>query len=130
MDDTTANILIDADNDLVLIAEMAGEPSVDKRYYQDGFFYVIGVTQEALDAALANYDRAAYLLRQQIPVENEWRESQMVRVANQLLMLEDNDPSAEPGTARQWRDYRIELRKWIEGNVDFPDQSKRPVAPE
>lgn len=63
-------------------------------------------------------------------VESEWVSDQMARVANQLLMLEDDDPSAEPGTARQWRDYRIELRKWIPDNPDFPDQSKRPVAPQ
>ncbi|PIB51746.1 hypothetical protein AOA57_02565 [Pseudomonas sp. 2588-5] len=62
-------------------------------------------------------------------IENQWREDQMVRVANQLLMLEDDDPDAEPGTARQWRDYRIELRKWTETNPDFPNSSKRPVAP-
>ncbi len=53
----------------------------------------------------------------------------MTRVVNQLLMLEDEDPNAKPGTARQWRDYRIELRKWTAENPDFPDSSKRPVAP-
>lgn len=61
--------------------------------------------------------------------ESQWRETQMTRVANQLLMLEDEDPNAEPSTARQWRDYRIELRKWTAENPDFPDSSKRPVAP-
>lgn len=126
----TAHIEIDADNDLVLIAEMAGEPSVDKRYYQAGAFYVEGVTQGALDAALAAYDRPVYLLRQQIPFENEWREQQMSAVADQLLMIEDDDPSAKPGTARQWRDYRIALRGWNEDNSDFPDETKRPKQPE
>lgn len=62
-------------------------------------------------------------------IEDQWREEQMSRVATQLLMLEDEDPDAEPGTARQWRDYRIELRKWVEGNADFPNKEKRPVAP-
>nr|WP_315412914.1 hypothetical protein [uncultured Pseudomonas sp.] len=62
-------------------------------------------------------------------IEDQWREEQMTRVVNQLLMLEDEDPNAKPGTARQWRDYRIELRKWTAENPDFPDSSKRPVAP-
>lgn len=62
--------------------------------------------------------------------ENQWREEQMARIANQLLMIEDEDPDAEPGTKRQWMDYRIALRKWVtDGNPDFPDQEKRPVAP-
>ncbi|PJK33050.1 hypothetical protein CWC48_26550 [Pseudomonas sp. S10E 269] len=62
-------------------------------------------------------------------IEDAWREEQMSRVSNQLLMMEDEDPDAEPGTPRQWRDYRIELRKWTETNPDFPNSSKRPVAP-
>lgn len=61
--------------------------------------------------------------------EDQWREEQMTRIANQLLMIEDEDPNVETGTARQWRDYRIELRKWVEGSADFPDKEKRPVAP-
>lgn len=62
--------------------------------------------------------------------EDQWREEQMTRIANQLLMIEDEDPDAEPGTKRQWMDYRIALRKWVtDGNPDFPDQEKRPVAP-
>lgn len=32
-------------------------------------------------------------------------------------------------TARQWRDYRIQLRLWTDTNPDFPDISKRPVQP-
>jgi hypothetical protein len=64
-------------------------------------------------------------------IENQWRESQMARIANQLLMIEDEDPDVEPGTKRQWMDYRIALRKWVEGSsVDFPDATKRPQAPE
>lgn len=62
--------------------------------------------------------------------EDNWREEQMHRVANQLLMLEDEDPGAEPGTSRQWRDYRIDLRKWVDGgNPDFPNMDKRPKDP-
>lgn len=61
--------------------------------------------------------------------EDQWREVQMARIANQLLMIEDEDPEAEPGTKRQWQDYRIALRKWSADKPDFPDSSKRPVAP-
>lgn len=61
--------------------------------------------------------------------ENQWRAEQMLRIANQLLMIEDGDPDAEPGSARQWRDYRIALRGWAAESPDFPDNGKRPVAP-
>lgn len=74
------------------------------------------ITQSTLDAV-------------QAPIEDAWREEQMLRVANQLLMLEDEDPGAEEGTDRQWRNYRIELRKWTDSHSDFPDTSKRPTAP-
>lgn len=61
--------------------------------------------------------------------ENKWRTEQMLRVGNQLLMLDDEDPEAETGTDRQWRNYRIELRNWTDSHPDFPDTNKRPIAP-
>lgn len=62
-------------------------------------------------------------------IENEWREEQMLEVADQLLKIDDDDHNAKPGTARQWRDYRIQLRSWTDTSPDFPDSSKRPIAP-
>lgn len=74
------------------------------------------ITQDTVNAKLA-------------PLENQWREEQMARIANQLLMIEDDDPAALPGTEREWRDYRIKVRAWKEGNVDFPNSDKRPAYP-
>lgn len=67
----------------------------------------------------------------QISLEREanWSSTEMVVVAEQLVMLEDSDPAALPGTDRQWRDYRIALRAWKEGHPDFPDEAKRPNRP-
>lgn len=62
-------------------------------------------------------------------VEASWRTSEMAVIAEQLLMLEDGDPNALPGTVEDWRAYRIALRKWSSDNLDFPDSTKRPVAP-
>lgn len=63
-------------------------------------------------------------------VEDQWREEQMTRIANQLLMIEDEDPDAESGTKRQWMDYRIALRKWVTGgNPEFPNKDNRPKDP-
>lgn len=67
--------------------------------------------------------------RAAVEVETAWQAAEFAAVAEQLLKLEDGDPSALPGTARQWRDYRIQLRAWIEGAEQFPDQQYRPVRP-
>lgn len=61
--------------------------------------------------------------------EAVWRDSEMVVVADQLLRLEDGDPKALSGTERQWRDYRIALRSWVEGAENFPKIAHRPQRP-
>ncbi|MDD2046084.1 hypothetical protein [Pseudomonas putida] len=58
-----------------------------------------------------------------------WAAAEMQVVANQLLMLEDEDPTALPGTAREWRDYRVALRAWKEGAEGFPREVSRPARP-
>ena len=64
-----------------------------------------------------------------ISVEITWREGELSLIAEQLLRIEDDDPTALPGTARQWRDYRIQLRAWAEGADHFPDALYRPTRP-
>lgn len=46
--------------------------------------------------------------------EKSWRDLEMTLIADQLLRIEDGDPTALPGTDRQWRNYRIQLRAWAE----------------
>lgn len=58
-----------------------------------------------------------------------WQEEEMRLIAEQLTSIEDGDPSALPGTEREWRDYRIQVRAWKEGAEGFPDEEKRPVRP-
>jgi hypothetical protein len=62
--------------------------------------------------------------------EDGWVKSEMEVVADQLLKIEDGDPSALPGTTRQWRDYRIDLRAWKVGAAGFPEIEARPVRPD
>ncbi|QVM90227.1 hypothetical protein JYG34_19780 [Pseudomonas entomophila] len=62
--------------------------------------------------------------------EGLWVADQMQLVADQLLMLDDNDPTAIPGmTTADWRAYRIALRAWKDGAEGFPDQQHRPRRP-
>lgn len=82
------------------------------------------VTHAMKLAAIAAAQRAQDVLR-----EDAWRVEEVAFIADQLLAIEDDDPTALPGTDRQWRDYRTQVRAWKEGRPDFPDQSKRPPRP-
>lgn len=82
------------------------------------------ITKEMKEAVLAEQEYAINSIR-----ENEWRTTELLLAADQLLAIEDDDPTALPGTERDWRDYRIKVRVWKEGNVDFPNSDKRPVHP-
>lgn len=61
--------------------------------------------------------------------EDAWRVAEMVLIADQLLRIQDDDPTALPGTERQWRDYRIKVRAWVDGSPYFPDRNYRPTRP-
>lgn len=73
------------------------------------------------------------LLKEEIMIKSseevKWVELELKFVADQLLAIEDDDPTALPGTEREWRDYRIKVRAWKEGNISFPDKDKRPSRP-
>lgn len=73
--------------------------------------------------------RAELLLRPLKDAETVWQTAEMAFIANQLTALEDQDPDALPGTDRQWRDYRIQVRKWLEGAEGFPAAALRPHRP-
>lgn len=60
--------------------------------------------------------------------ENQWRYDQMAIAQENVTAIEYGAEDI-PGTAQQWRAYWLDLRKWTEANPDFPDSSKRPVAP-
>lgn len=58
-----------------------------------------------------------------------WQEEEMRLIAEQLPALEDGDPSALPGTEREWRDYRIKVRAWKEGAEGYPLKENYPQRP-
>ena len=62
--------------------------------------------------------------------EDSWRKAEMALIADQLLRLEDGDPTVMAGDAKAWRDYRIKLRAWDVGHPHFPDSKHRPVRPD
>ena len=61
--------------------------------------------------------------------EDAWRTSELPFAADQLMAIDDDDPNRLPGTDREWRDYRIALRAWKEGNINFPEEALRPIRP-
>lgn len=73
------------------------------------------ITQATLDA-------------KQAALENSWRDTEMP-IAQQNVTAIEYGEEGIPGTAQQWQKYWLSLRKWTADNPDFPDSSKRPVAP-
>ena len=59
--DATINVPLEADYESIALD--AGAQPGTARYWKDGTVQVPGVTQAALDAALARYDHAAVLAR-------------------------------------------------------------------
>lgn len=94
--------------------EMSGPrpDSADYTAQADGTW---SITQETINAKL-------------VSVENAWREEQMPIARNNVTSIQFGEEGV-PGTEQQWKDYWLALRKWTPGNPDFPDSSKRPVAP-
>ena len=62
-----------------------------------------------------------------IAEETQWVESERNYVAEKLEAIEDGEEI--PGTEREWRDYRIQVRAWKQGAEGFPDSDKRPARP-
>jgi len=61
--------------------------------------------------------------------EDTWRVAEVAFITDQLIALEDGDPSAMPGSVQQWREYRTAVRGWKDGAPGFPDSSARPSRP-
>lgn len=74
-------------------------------------------------------DRANRLLAPLKEAEARWQTAEMAFIADQLIALEDQDPTAQPGTERQWRDYRTQVRRWEEGADGYPALESRPHRP-
>ncbi|MGB4484679.1 MAG: hypothetical protein WBI95_04075 [Pseudomonas veronii] len=64
----------------------------------------------------------------QAPIEAAWRASEMPRAQQNVTAIEYGEEDI-PGTTQQWQKYWLALRKWTADNADFPDSTKRPVAP-
>ncbi|UVM15553.1 hypothetical protein LOY42_20105 [Pseudomonas sp. B21-023] len=63
--------------------------------------------------------------------EGLWVAAQLREAAEQILMLDDDDPAAMPGTTvADWRGYRVALRAWKDGAEGFPGRQYRPRRPQ
>lgn len=63
-------------------------------------------------------------------VENEWVESEMAFIANNLLYIEDeNELATKPLVQKEWRNYRKLVMLWNIDNIYFPDKAFRPTRP-
>lgn len=79
---------------------------------------------------IAEYEEPVPTEAQLVELEDKWRLLQLELIADQILAIEDEDPTALTGTDRQWRDYRTKVRAWKFGAINFPDKQFRPVSPD
>ena len=89
----TASIEVSPEYNLEKIATLAGNARVEGRLYRDGRLYVDGVTQEALDAALAAYDHAAETAKRDAVAQIAALEAQVTqrRLREAVLTTEGSD---------------------------------------
>lgn len=90
---------------------------------------------EELPQWLIDYVAGEDIRRELIKVENDWRESEVSAINNQLMALEEaeatgEDTGALPGTRMQWFQYRTKVRNWKDGAEHFPEPDHRPTRPQ
>lgn len=67
-------------------------------------------------------------------LEGQWRETELIVIANQLDALEEvlagqTPEDILPGSREQWLAHRGKTRNWKEGAEGYPDLIGRPVRP-
>ncbi|WP_374979001.1 hypothetical protein PSGK_18810 [Pseudomonas solani] len=106
-----------------MISTVGGESEIDASWIEVPFGP--DYWDQVWDFEIEAYGPSTFSATQ---TEDAWRDAELATIAEQLLMLEDEDPNALPGTAAQWRAYRIQVRAWKTGNADFPFGA-RPTPP-
>jgi hypothetical protein len=66
--------------------------------------------------------------------ELAWRAAELALISRQLEAIEEDEADETPadllpGTRKQWLGHRGRVTAWVATNPDFPDSSKRPIAP-
>lgn len=109
------------------VVEIAEEDPTNK--YHESFVWVF--FKENNVTVGMNYEDGKFtsvLEQSQLAAEKAWRNLELSRADQELNKVQDSDPKST-GTVTDWRAYRKELRAWPE-NINFPDVSSRPVAPD
>lgn len=120
----SAKSTINTEWNILLITSQAG--SVDFSIIEEDQLFCKDIDQSALDAAITAYDHPAEIENQLGNAERLWRNSELQRSDIETFKAED---IAGAFDAETWRSYRVALRAWPE-SVDFPDSTKRPIAPD
>ena len=90
----------------------------------EGETYYEDVPQWAYDKLEADRVRSELVF-----TEDAWQLAEMTLISGQITSIEDEDPTALPGSVEEWRAYRVKVRAWKEGAQFFPDLMHRPIRP-
>jgi hypothetical protein len=107
---TTASVVVSSNADLPRIAALAGNPAPDARRYERDRLYVAGVTQAALNAALAEVGDGAST-RQPVPESvTPLQARKALRAAGLLQQVEEAIAAAGEEAQEEW-DFALEVRR-------------------
>ena len=97
---------------------------------QDSFIIdgLVLLTDEEVDSYYERLNAAGEAIRA-ASREEEWRNSEIRVVKDNLDAILFEDPDALPGTESQWKAYGVALRRWKEGAESFPHEKHRPSRP-
>lgn len=116
-----------------------------KHYVDSAGKYLFGTNGDAPDGSIEvpppeyadqvwqfpGWGESPYFLKSR---EEEWRTATLSLISRQLEAIEEDEadetpPDLLPGARKQWLKYRGQVSNWNETIADFPDSTKRPVAP-
>ena len=97
---------------------------------QDSFIIdgLVLLTDEEVDSYYERLNAAGEAIRAAAR-EEEWRNSEIRVVKDNLDAILFEDPDALPGTESQWKAYGVALRRWKEGAESYPHEEHRPSRP-
>ncbi|MEE4947090.1 tail fiber assembly protein [Pseudomonas alliivorans] len=119
--------------DMPWIRTASGQLDFSMSYYDGEYMHIEGVTQEAMDAAIASYDHNAYLQRQKAFAIRTRRDELLAASAEVTSVLIDGYVTGilteeEKALFEAHATFKVQLYR-VDKQETFPDSVVWPVTP-